>query len=109
MINPQWLELPMSRTNFHGSKDIRAIEVRLYFKVLEYLSYIYIKVLENMQAMTVWGTSGGSESMSNHHRMCDKAQSCWVLRNHWGYLRIDKISVAVSTNHIIRIFRDKSY
>ena len=30
MINPQWLELPMSRMNFHGPKDIRAIEVRLY-------------------------------------------------------------------------------
>ena len=31
MINPQWLELPMSRTNFQGPKDVRAIEVRLYF------------------------------------------------------------------------------
>ena len=30
MINPQWLELPMSRTNFHGPNDVRAIEVRLY-------------------------------------------------------------------------------
>ena len=30
MINPQWLELPISRTNFHGPKDVRAIEVRLY-------------------------------------------------------------------------------
>ena len=30
MSNPQWLELPMSRTNFHGPKDVRAIEVRLY-------------------------------------------------------------------------------
>ena len=30
MINPQWLELPMSRTNCHGPKDVRAIEVRLY-------------------------------------------------------------------------------
>ena len=30
MINSQWLELPMSRTNFHGPKDVRAIEVRLY-------------------------------------------------------------------------------
>ena len=29
MINPQWLELPMSRTNFHGPKDVRAIEIRL--------------------------------------------------------------------------------
>ena len=33
MINPQWLELPMSRTNFHGPKDIRTIEVRLYVAV----------------------------------------------------------------------------
>ena len=31
MISPQWLELPMSRTNFHGPKDVRAIEVQLYF------------------------------------------------------------------------------
>ena len=28
MINPQWFELPMSRTNFNGPKDVRAIEVR---------------------------------------------------------------------------------
>ena len=30
MINPQWLKLSMSRTNFPGPKDVRAIEVRLY-------------------------------------------------------------------------------
>ena len=30
MINPQWLELPISRTNFHGPKDVRATDVRLY-------------------------------------------------------------------------------
>ena len=30
IINPQWLEPPMSRTNFHGPKDVRAIEIRLY-------------------------------------------------------------------------------
>ena len=30
VINPQWLELPMSQTVFHGPKDVRAIEVRLY-------------------------------------------------------------------------------
>ena len=29
MINSQWLELPMARTNFHGTKDIGAIEVGL--------------------------------------------------------------------------------
>ena len=27
IINPHWLELPLSRTNFHGSKGVRAIEV----------------------------------------------------------------------------------
>ena len=31
MVNSQWLELPMSRTNSHGPNDVRAIEVRLYF------------------------------------------------------------------------------
>ena len=30
MINPQWLELLISRTNFHAPKDVRAIEFRLY-------------------------------------------------------------------------------
>ena len=34
MINPQWLELPIYRTNFHGPKDVRAIEVRLYSDIL---------------------------------------------------------------------------
>ena len=29
MINPYWLELPMSRIIFYGPKDVRAIEVRL--------------------------------------------------------------------------------
>ena len=31
--NPQWLELPMSRTNFYGPKDDQAIEVRLFKKI----------------------------------------------------------------------------
>ena len=26
MINPQWLELPMSRTNFHGPKDVQPLK-----------------------------------------------------------------------------------
>ena len=29
MINPQGFELPMSRINFYGPKDVRAIEVLL--------------------------------------------------------------------------------
>ena len=35
MTNPQWLKLPMSRTNFYGPKDVRAIEVRLYMSLNE--------------------------------------------------------------------------
>ena len=34
MINPQWLELPISRTNFHGPRDVWAIEVQLYLAQL---------------------------------------------------------------------------
>ena len=30
MISAQWLELPISRINFHSPKDVRATEVRLY-------------------------------------------------------------------------------
>ena len=30
MIKPQWLDLSISRTNFHGPNDVRCIEVRLY-------------------------------------------------------------------------------
>ena len=35
IINPQWLELPISRTNFHGPDDVRAIEVRLYILMVK--------------------------------------------------------------------------
>ena len=31
MINPQWLELPMSTKKLHGLKDVCVIVVRLYF------------------------------------------------------------------------------
>ena len=30
MIYTQWLEKPMSRTNFHGPEDVPANEIRLY-------------------------------------------------------------------------------
>ena len=35
MINPQSLDLPMSRINFHAPKDVRATEVLLFHTVLE--------------------------------------------------------------------------
>ena len=35
MINTHKLELPLSRTYFHGSKGVRAIEVLQYLKSLK--------------------------------------------------------------------------
>ena len=32
LINPQWLALPMFRTNCHGPKDVPAIEFRLHLQ-----------------------------------------------------------------------------
>ena len=34
MINPQWLELPMFRTNFHGPKDVRAILLQTFEAII---------------------------------------------------------------------------
>ena len=31
VINHQWFELPMSKTIFHGPKDVRGIDVRLFY------------------------------------------------------------------------------
>ena len=33
MINPHWLELPMSRINYHDPKDVRVIEVLLQLEL----------------------------------------------------------------------------
>ena len=35
MINPQWLELDISKTNVHGPKDVWAIEIQLYKELME--------------------------------------------------------------------------
>ena len=41
MFNPQWLELPMSRMNFHGPKDFRAIEVLLWNESIHIVHVIH--------------------------------------------------------------------
>ena len=43
MINLQLLELPMSRTSFHGPKDVQDFEVRLHLN--NALSYIQKMIL----------------------------------------------------------------
>ena len=51
MINPQWLELPISRTNFHGPKAVRAIEVR------QYISTVDKCLKQNQEIATKWPKS----------------------------------------------------
>ena len=42
--NPQWFEFPISRTNFHGPKDVWAIEVRLFiYKMLICQTYDFLE------------------------------------------------------------------
>ena len=51
MINLHWLELPMARTLFHGPKDVRATEVRLYlaFKIFTGMSLFTIYNIFQLQ------------------------------------------------------------
>ena len=53
MINPQWLELPISRTIFYGPKDVRAIEVRLYDVVLQLIRELQFLGPTNVSTTTV--------------------------------------------------------
>ena len=56
MINLQWLELPMSRINFHSPKDVRAIEVRLYEATQERLQCTIIEFYLPKPPNEVWMT-----------------------------------------------------
>ena len=49
-MNPQWLELPISRTNVHDPKDVRAIEVRLYYIVLW---FYFSRLLNRLQEKNI--------------------------------------------------------
>ena len=44
MIKSHWLELPISRTNFHGPKDVRGIEVWLYFKGIFTVIFLFLNI-----------------------------------------------------------------
>ena len=41
MINLHWFELPMALTIFHGPKDVRAIEVRLYSVINKNIYHLF--------------------------------------------------------------------
>ena len=80
MINPQWLELPMSLTNFHDPKDVRAIEIRLYFvrdhsdAPQKYSDADVIKMLEYLINIILWSSADGYFSKQSAYR--------WVLTVH---------------------------
>ena len=51
LVNPQWLELPMSGTKFHGPKDVWSIEVRLcHFHAVIYMCLPWLQDLEKWDA-----------------------------------------------------------
>ena len=63
-----WLELPLSRTNFHSPKGVRAIEVRLYMPFPLYNDHPLYNKEQDIQAelhfirnlfnktFTIWAT-----------------------------------------------------
>ena len=48
MIESHWLEPPTSRTNFHGPKDVRAIEVWLYKSIFRLTQIGYIRIIDDV-------------------------------------------------------------
>ena len=67
-INPQWLKLRMSRTNFHGPKDVRAIEVRLNEPLTVWLSLVKCTQEAILASWTF--------KLANVFRYSMKAQNC---------------------------------
>ena len=89
MINPQWLELPISITNSHGPKDVRAIEVRLYFVVS--------KQSENMVYISY--ARADEAQMFSHilHMMLDDARKLSALMPYPGLISLRNQTVSPVT------------
>ena len=95
MINPQWLELPMSRTNFHGPKDVRAIEVRLYMLGLlsgPLLDHSKILLIENTVTKQSQGLRGDLKPIhrqtTNRNTMSPTAFIDSQASTFWNRLRM---------------------
>ena len=61
MINPHWLELPMSQINFHGPKDVRATEVLLYLKSSFICVVPYLFLCPFSESVVQFSTGHGQE------------------------------------------------
>ena len=106
MINPQWLELPKSRTIFYGPKDVRAIEVRLY--VLYVYRFLTKKQLVNaviffITSMDAWATQKKDSYVTERwHVKQTHIQSTLVISKSKGLSEILR-DIRTSTYQICRI------
>ena len=64
MVNRHWLELPLSLLNFHGSKDVRAIEVLLYIR--RYIS-LTVRLFCFLDGHILQAYQLSSEMISSHN------------------------------------------
>ena len=99
MNNPQWLELPMSQTNFHGPKDVRAIEVRLYYSIQTYrqwtisVKYFVAAVIRlhmlHHRVTDIFGTMNPSQvngkKCSTHVQARGRVYCCIPQHNAWTH------------------------
>ena len=73
-IYAQWLELPISRTKFSGPKNVRAIEVRLYFKITIFILSIGTPLLLTILVLKL-------EKVSFTHCWCVKNTAIWMAND----------------------------
>ena len=77
MINPQWLELPMSRIHLHGPKgSSRNWEVRLYF----FFCFNYKKTYKYIRTNTVSDSTRFTDGINFH---CPKNIRAIEVRQNW--------------------------
>ena len=85
MINPQSLELSMSRTNFHGPDNVRAIEIRLYFVIrasatyMPDMIYAYIQKVINLFIQFLKYNTWVAPYENVSSAIC--GQNYWLLQN----------------------------
>ena len=79
MINPHWLELLISRTNFHSPKDIWAIEVRLHFCIMFCLGFSWSFVLPLGIRAKICGVCSVIVCPSSRLLLVPRKGSCFVI------------------------------
>ena len=83
VINPQWLELPISRTNFYSPKDVRAIEVWLYLPFLVYPHYSFSCRLVHKFCFLVWVYNIADSLIDLFHNLSSSGTRVQILALVW--------------------------